>query len=57
MSDFLTGPGIERLWWIDPQKAQKLRQAMADESIQLEVGETESRYWLGSAMTGPEKSD
>jgi hypothetical protein len=57
MSDFLTGPGVERLWWIDPQKAQKLSQAMADESIQLEVGETENRYWLGSARTGPEKSD
>jgi len=34
------------LWWIDPEKAQKLEQAKRDPSIQLGEGPTEDRYWL-----------
>jgi len=34
------------LWWIDPEKSQSLDEARGDSSIQLEVGETEDRYWL-----------
>jgi microcin C transport system substrate-binding protein len=33
------------LWWIDPQKEKRFRDAMADPSIKLEVGPTEVRYW------------
>jgi microcin C transport system substrate-binding protein len=35
------------MWWIDPDKAQKLEQALRDPSIKLEVGPSEDRYWLG----------
>ncbi|MCZ6769702.1 MAG: extracellular solute-binding protein [Acidobacteria bacterium] len=38
--------GIPTLWWIDPEKSQRLNSAQADPSIQLEVGQTEDRYWL-----------
>ncbi len=37
---------LPSLWWIDPEKSQQLDQARGDSSIQLEVGETEDRYWL-----------
>jgi len=37
------------LWWIDPQAAQRLEQALRDSSIKLEVGPTEDRYWLDFA--------
>ena len=42
------------MWWIDPEKEQALAEAMADESIQLEVGETEDRYWLSFGDAGRE---
>jgi microcin C transport system substrate-binding protein len=33
------------MWWADPQKEARLKQAMADPSIKLPVGDTEVRYW------------
>ncbi len=33
------------LWWIDPQKEAALAKAMADNAVQLPVGQTEVRYW------------
>ncbi|MCZ6876926.1 MAG: extracellular solute-binding protein [Acidobacteria bacterium] len=38
------------LWWIDPEKLEQLNQAQRDPSIQLEVGQTEDRYWLDFAQ-------
>jgi microcin C transport system substrate-binding protein len=49
MSDLNQGPGVERLWWIDPEKAKKLDQAMRDPSIKLPVGPIEDKYWLDYA--------
>ena len=37
---------LTKMWWIDPEKSQQLNEAQQDPSIQLEVGETEDRYWL-----------
>ena len=37
---------IPSLWWIDPEKREQLDQAQRDSSIQLEVGQSEDRYWL-----------
>jgi microcin C transport system substrate-binding protein len=37
---------IPSMWWIDPEKAAKLQEAMRDSSIQLGEGQTEDRYWL-----------
>ena len=45
MSSPNTGPGLEQLWWIEPQKSQKLDQAMRDSSIKLEVQPVEDHYW------------
>ena len=46
MSDLSQGPGVERLWWIDADKAQKLDQAMRDASVKLPIGPVEDKYWL-----------
>ena len=37
---------LPSLWWIDPAKSQQLDEALGDSAIQLEVGETNDRYWL-----------
>ena len=37
------------LWWIDPEKEQALAEAMRDDSVTLEVGPTEDRYWMDYA--------
>lgn len=46
---YLTRYGYYRdplsVWWIDPQKAQQLAQAMRDGSAKLAVGPTEVHYW------------
>ena len=34
------------LWWIDPDKAQKLDQAQRDQSTQLGEGASDDKYWL-----------
>jgi len=44
-TDLYTGPGVEQLWWVDPDKARKLEGAIADTSIKLAVGESENHYW------------
>ena len=49
MSDLNQGPGVERLWWIDPEKNKKLDEAMRDSSIKLPVGPIEDKYWLDNA--------
>jgi microcin C transport system substrate-binding protein len=41
-----TGPGIPQMWWIEPEKEERLEEAMGDSSIRFEVGPTEDRYWL-----------
>jgi hypothetical protein len=46
MSDLTQGPGVERLWWIDGDKAKELEQAMRDESITLPAGPLEDKSWL-----------
>jgi microcin C transport system substrate-binding protein len=33
------------LWWIDPVRDARLREAMGDPSITLEPGQTDVRYW------------
>ena len=38
-------PGIPQLWWVDPQKAQRLDQAIRDKSMKLEAPADEDRYW------------
>jgi microcin C transport system substrate-binding protein len=43
---------METLWWIDPERERRLREAMGDESIKLEVGPTEIRYWQEYAKRG-----
>jgi microcin C transport system substrate-binding protein len=37
---------LPSLWWIDPEKSRQLDEARGDSTIQMEVGETEDRYWL-----------
>ncbi len=39
------GPSIPQLWWIDPQKEAKLKEAMANPSIKMESGPVEDHYW------------
>ncbi len=34
------------LWWFDPARDQQLQVARDDDSIQLEAGESDDRYWL-----------
>jgi microcin C transport system substrate-binding protein len=46
MTDYSQGPGVERLWWIDSEKSQKLDGAMADASVKLPIGPAEDKYWL-----------
>lgn len=52
-SDLNQGPSVERLWWIDPDKARKLDQAMKDPSIKLPVGPVEDKYWLDYGKKEP----
>jgi microcin C transport system substrate-binding protein len=43
--DLNLGPGIERLWWIDPNKSQLLSQGMTDASARLDIAPIENHYW------------
>jgi microcin C transport system substrate-binding protein len=49
-------PGIPQLWWIDPEKSQRLDQAMRDKTVKMEVPPIEDHYWQefskGSTATG-----
>jgi microcin C transport system substrate-binding protein len=38
-------PGIPQLWWVEPQKAQRLDQAMRDRSVKIDVPPVEDHYW------------
>jgi hypothetical protein len=38
-------PGIPQLWWVDPQRSQRLEQARRDTSVRLEAPQVEDRYW------------
>jgi len=40
------------LWWIDPQKEAQIKQAMADASVTMPVGQTEVRYWQEYVQKG-----
>jgi hypothetical protein len=33
------------LWWVEPQKAQRLDQAMRDRSVKIDVPPVEDHYW------------
>jgi microcin C transport system substrate-binding protein len=46
-------PGIPQMWWIDPEKAQKLDQAMRNSSAKLEIPPLEDHYWQEYAKTHP----
>lgn len=37
---------MNSLWWIDSRQEQALKEAMANPSTSLEIGETDDRYWL-----------
>ena len=39
------GAGIPQLWWIDPEKAAKVPQAMRDKSIKFDVPPVEDHFW------------
>ena len=43
IDDYLVLP---TLWWIDPDKNQKLEQALKDPSVNLGEGPADDRYWL-----------
>jgi microcin C transport system substrate-binding protein len=49
MTDFSQGPGVEKLWWIDAEKSQKLDAAIRDASIKLPIGPVEDKHWLDYA--------
>jgi microcin C transport system substrate-binding protein len=44
-SDGTLAPSIPQLWWVDPEKARKLEQAMRDTSIKLDIPPVEDHYW------------
>jgi microcin C transport system substrate-binding protein len=39
------GPGLPQMWWIDPEKNQKVEQALRDASIKLAIPPVEDHYW------------
>lgn len=43
---------MQSMWWADPQKEARLKQAMADPAAKLPVGETEVKYWQEYAKKG-----
>lgn len=44
-------PGIPQLWWMDPQKSQRVDQALRDKAIKMEIPRVEDRYWQEFAKT------
>jgi len=44
-------PGI---WWIDPAKEAKLKQALTDPSMKLDVGDIDDKYWLDYEKNHPQ---
>ena len=43
------------MWWVDPDKDAKLKNALRDSSIKLEVGTTDDHYWDDYAKDHPAK--
>jgi microcin C transport system substrate-binding protein len=39
------------LWWVDPDKDAKLKEALRNSSVKLEVGQTDDHYWDDYAKT------
>jgi microcin C transport system substrate-binding protein len=39
------------LWWVDPNKDNKLKEALRNSSVKLEVGTTDDHYWDEYAKT------
>ena len=46
-------PGIEQLWWIDPDRSQKLAGAMRSSSAKLDIPPVEDHYWQDYAKAHP----
>jgi microcin C transport system substrate-binding protein len=46
-------PGVEQLWWIDPDRSQKLARAMRDSSTKLDIPPVEDHYWQDYAKAHP----
>jgi microcin C transport system substrate-binding protein len=36
---------VQQMWWIDPEKDGKLKEALRDSSMKFEVGATDNHYW------------
>jgi hypothetical protein len=39
------------MWWIDPDKSQKLDQALRDSSIKVDIPPVEDHYWQEYSKT------
>jgi microcin C transport system substrate-binding protein len=56
-SGYLTRTGdaytAHQLWWVDPDKDAKLKRALGDSSVKLEVGQTDDHYWDEYAKAHP----
>ena len=53
VGDFLgsLAPGIPQLWWIDPDKSQKVEQALRDSSSKMDIPPVEDHYWQEYSKT------
>src|SRR5262249_10250755 len=47
------GAGLPQLWWIDPDKSQKLAAAMKNSAMKLEIPPVEDHYWQEYAKAHP----
>jgi hypothetical protein len=47
---------VPSMWWIDAEKDKKLKQALKDPSIKLDVGPVEDKYWLEFAKVEDQKN-
>ena len=45
--------GLPQLWWIDPEKSQKLADAMRNPSVKLEIPPVDDHYWQEYAKAHP----
>jgi microcin C transport system substrate-binding protein len=43
------------LWWIDPERERALNRAMADQTVKLDVGPLEIKYWQDYAARTRDK--
>jgi microcin C transport system substrate-binding protein len=42
---------VQQMWWIDPDREAKLKDALGHSSVKLEVGTTDNHYWDEYAKT------